>query len=172
MTGKQILSRSVCIVVCIGIVGCRSNSSEKQRNDRIEAMYREYRKQFPGVPDVSAAELPAMQKTHDVVLIDVRQDAEQDVSMIRGAVRDVDFRPDVEKYRGKRIVTYCTIGLRSGRRAAELRKAGFDAYNLRGGILAWVHARREIVDKQGVTLRVHVYGRKWNLVPDDYRAVW
>jgi sodium/bile acid cotransporter 7 len=45
-------------------------------------------------------------------------------------------------------------------------------YNLRGGILAWVHDGGTVYDQNGETRRIHVYGRKWNLAPNSYQAVW
>jgi sodium/bile acid cotransporter 7 len=44
--------------------------------------------------------------------------------------------------------------------------------NLRGGLLAWVHAGGKVYDANGETRRIHVYGRKWNLAPNGYDAVW
>jgi len=44
--------------------------------------------------------------------------------------------------------------------------------NLRGGLLAWVHDGGKVYDRNGETRRIHVYGRKWDLGPKDYEAVW
>ena len=55
---------------------------------------------------------------------------------------------------------------------AGVKKKDFTLYNLRGGLLAWVHDGGEVVDEKGKTKRIHVYGRKWNLAPRSYEAVW
>ncbi len=53
-----------------------------------------------------------------------------------------------------------------------MTRKGITMYNLRGGLLAWVHDGGKVVDQKGETKRIHVYGRKWNLAPSAYEAVW
>ncbi|WP_083921611.1 rhodanese-like domain-containing protein [Actinopolyspora halophila] len=38
---------------------------------------------------------------------------------------------------GRPVIFYCRAGIRSGMAAEAFRAAGWDAYNLRGGLLAW-----------------------------------
>ena len=62
---------------------------------------------------------------------------------------------------------------KSAQYTQKLLADDFDAYNLGAGILAWVHAGRPVVDPQGAeTRRVHVYGAKWDLLPEGYEGVW
>jgi sodium/bile acid cotransporter 7 len=44
--------------------------------------------------------------------------------------------------------------------------------NLRGGILSWLHAGGKIYREGRETKSVHVYGRKWDLAPSEYEALW
>ena len=87
-----------------------------------------------------------LQKYHrnprNLVVVDVRTEAERAVSVIKGAVTKEQYEADVNgEYVGKKIVAYCTIGYRSGKYVEKLIKdKGVDAYNLRGSILAWTHA--------------------------------
>jgi len=145
--------------------------SDEAKRDAIEAMYREYKKSFPETPDVRVEQVVAWQTRKRVVLLDARGPRERQVSIIPGAISAEEFEKGSDKRRKDVIVAYCTIGYRSGLLAADLRERGFDAYNLKGGILAWVHAGRKIVDGRGETKRVHVYAPKWNLVPEGYEAV-
>ena len=92
--------------------------------------------------------------------------------MIAGAITASDFEDNKQAYDGTTIVTYCTIGGRSGRYAQRLHEAGVKAYNLMGAILAWTHAGGELVDTEGPTKRVHTHGRKYALVADGYEPVW
>jgi len=156
--------------------GCRGNDvsgtpdAEKLRT--VEAMYAEYKQDFPDAPDVSVDQLLTMLDEGNVVIVDGRPDEERAVSMIPGAIPLDELERDRDSHRTKRIVLYCTVGYRSGVQTVELRKQGLEAYNLRGSILAWLHAGQKVVDARGVTHRVHVYGRKWDLAPEGYEAVW
>jgi rhodanese-related sulfurtransferase len=44
---------------------------------------------------------------------------------------------ELEKYRSREIICYCASGSRSVNAALKLKKAGFKAGNLRGGIGKW-----------------------------------
>ncbi len=64
------------------------------------------------------------------------------VSVLPGpTVSKAEFNAHRERYAGRRVVCYCTAGLRSGLLASQLRSQGWDAYNLHGSILAWVGNR-------------------------------
>ncbi len=91
--------------------------------------------------------------------------------MIPGAITKTEFAARAEQHRDRRIMTYCTIGYRSGVYASELRRDSFDAVNLKGGVLGWAHAGGTFIDSDGrETRRVHVYGAKWDLLPDAYSS--
>jgi rhodanese-related sulfurtransferase len=155
-----------------GPMGWTEELDDEQKLARIDDLYRKYKRSFPDVPDVTVKELIAMRKERDVVLVDGRKRKEQAVSMLPGAIPSREFERNIEQYRDKTIVVYCTIGSRSGHYTAGLIKKGFTAYNLRGSILAWTHAGEKLVSEGKETRRVHVYGRTWNLVPEGYEAVW
>lgn len=137
-------------------------------------MYSDYKKRsFPGVIDVEPRLAMDLAKRGSVVFVDVRTPEEQRVSMIPGAVTDAHFVENVEKYKDDIIIGYCTISYRSGKLARKLREErGITMYNLRGGLLAWTHDGGKVVDQKGETKRIHVYGRKWNLSPTGFQAVW
>lgn len=136
---------------------------------RIEALVADVEDEVGNVPAIRAqALLQAIAAGHPPILLDTRSERERAVSTIAGAVVAADAIPA-----GASVVVYCTIGLRSGIAARELRARGVDALNLRGGILAWVAAGGTLVDANGrPTRRVHVYGRRWNAVPKGFEAVW
>jgi rhodanese-related sulfurtransferase len=76
----------------------------------------------------------------DVQLVDVREDAEWDAGRIAGA-RHVPLA-DVAAQAGsidreRPVVFYCRSGARSSMATAAFRRAGYDAYNMDGGLLAW-----------------------------------
>jgi sodium/bile acid cotransporter 7 len=146
--------------------------SEAGKRAKIETMYRAYKKDFPDVADIAPAEAMELLKTGRAVFVDVREGKEQEVSMLPGAITEKEFLKHPERYRDKVIIGYCTISYRSGKLAEKLKARGMTMLNLQGGLLAWVHAGGKVYDRNGETRRIHVYGRKWNLGPRDYDAVW
>lgn len=88
----------------------------------------------------------AMKDRDDVVVLDVRSNYEHSVGRFRNAVTlDMEnFREFPEKineltqYKGKKILTYCTGGIKCEKASALLLKAGFeDVYQLHGGIIKY-----------------------------------
>lgn len=131
------------------------------------------------IPIIKAAALKTILDDTNLILIDIRQTKEQDVSMLPHALTTLEF---AEKFRHgipsqKRIVVYCTIGYRSGKYAETLAKQGIKAENLEGGILAWSYVVGPLLFKnlngeRAETNRIHIYDKDWNFVHPDYVAVW
>lgn len=167
---------AVLLASCLVGAACTrtdlATRDDEEKRAAIERMYDSYKESFPDVREVTVEQLLAMQAESDVVLVDVREPEERAVSIIPGAISREVFESKIEYYRDKPVVTYCTIGYRSGLYTQTLQARGFDAYNLRGSILTWVHAGQPVVDGHGPTHRLHVYGSRWNLAPDGYEAVW
>jgi rhodanese-related sulfurtransferase len=175
MTNKCNILPSILPAAFLLLSSCGQGPAVRGRDatghaETIEAMYRKYKRAFPDVPDVRADELVAA-ADENTVLVDVRAPAEQAVSMIPGAVTRREFERNPAKYKGRRIVPYCTIGYRSGLYARDLRNEGWDAQNLSGSILAWIDAGGEVTSATGTTRSVHVFGSEWDLLPPGYEAV-
>ena len=92
--------------------------------------------------------------------------------MLPGAITEKEFMDNFKSYDDYVKIAYCTISYRSGIFAQKLQKEGIAVYNLRGGILAWVHDGGKVYNQNGETRRIHVYDSEWNLAPADYEAVW
>ena len=137
-------------------------------------MYEGYRAEaFADVDAIEVGALQGLQEREPVLLIDCREDRERAVSKIKGAISKAEFEADAERYRDRLIVTYCTIGYRSGVYTETLAERGFEAKNLVGGVLAWAHNGRQFVDEnENRVRRVHVYGAEWDLLPEDYESVY
>ena len=82
----------------------------------------------------------------DVVVLDVRTEAEYAEGHIKGAVL-IDYHKDDFMERAKEtlpvsktIAIYCRSGRRSAYAAEKLADAGYKAVNLYGGIIAWKEA--------------------------------
>jgi sodium/bile acid cotransporter 7 len=132
------------------------------------------------VKEITAAELLVKSQggsRQNLIIVDCRDNAEQKVSIIPGAVPKKHFETmletDSEAVKAKEVVAYCTIGYRSGLYAKKLGSKGIAASNLKGSMLAWTHEGGELVDLTGVSTRnVHTYGRRWDLTRSGYTSNW
>jgi rhodanese-related sulfurtransferase len=101
----------------------------------------------PGL-EVDVPQLAGALADDRVVLVDVREDYEWAEGRIEGAVHiplsDLGARLG-ELDQDATIVVQCRVGGRSGMAAQALRQAGYDAWSLRGGILAWDREGQEMV---------------------------
>ena len=165
------LTGSVAFSQQAAVVG--PSPTDQKKLEKIHAMYQSYKKHaFPAAPDVTVKELLQWQKRDSVILVDVRSPKERRVSIIPNAISQKEFEKNIDRYKQRKIIVYCTIGYRSGKQVVRMRKRGLDTYNLIGGVLAWSHAGQLFAAPDGDSLRVHVYGKKWNLAAEKYKAVW
>jgi sodium/bile acid cotransporter 7 len=139
---------------------------------KIETLYMQYQKEFPEAQEVTPRTAIELTSTGRVVFIDVREPEEQSVSRLPGAITADFYLKNQQRYSDYIKIGYCTIGYRSGIFAQEMGQRGIPVYNLRGGILAWVHDGGKVYNGAGETKRIHVYGEKWNLLPEGFEAVW
>jgi len=169
---------AIAISMVLAACGCgdAAGLSDAGRHARVIEMADGYTHAWPHLPRVDAAALRAG-ALDNPMLVDCRKTSEQAVSRLPGAVVRDDFEAqrdaDPQRFAGRPVVIYCTIGYRSGRYAAALRKQGIDAYNLHGGVLDWAHDGGAFLTPEGADTRdVHVYGRQWSLLPADYDATY
>ena len=90
------------------------------------------------IPPARVAELV---RSDEAQLIDVRRPYEWEAGRIGGArhIEINDLTGEAESIaRDGPVIFYCRSGSRSGLAAAAFRQAGWDAYNLDGGLRAWV----------------------------------
>ena len=83
-------------------------------------------------------------------LLDVRTPEEFAEGHI-GEAMNIDWKADgfAEKAQAqlateRPVMVYCRSGRRSAEAAAVLEKLGFKTYNLKGGILAWIDAGKQV----------------------------
>jgi rhodanese-related sulfurtransferase len=79
------------------------------------------------VPSVSVSDIIKRldEKDETLVLMDVRSEEER-ISCIPGSITKAEFEAAPEKYAGKEVVAYCTVGYISGAATCELRRAGHE----------------------------------------------
>lgn len=89
--------------------------------------------------EISWQQIGAMKK-EDYSLIDIRDELSFSYGNIPGSINITEemLLKDAEKWREKTVVLCCKKGESSLALATRLREAGWDAYSLQGGYLAWL----------------------------------
>ena len=86
------------------------------------------------------------------LVIDVREPYEREAGRIPGT-RHIEMERLASAAesipRDRPVVFQCRLGARSGLATRAFRAAGWEAFNLRGGIQAWVEAGLEIEPEDG-----------------------
>jgi rhodanese-related sulfurtransferase len=135
---------------------------------------RELRADFPRVASMTAADLRLLQGDEKKpIILDVREPDEFAVSHLQGAIR-VD--PDAElddilrstgpDIKGRTIIFYCSVGVRSTALAERVRtglkaRGAARIVNLSEGIFGWHNANRPLVAGGKPTAFVHPYDKLW-----------
>ncbi len=87
-----------------------------------------------------------MMHDEDVILLDCRSNYEHEVGRFKGAVtmdidnfRDIPSKLDeIKKYKDKKVITYCTGGIKCEKASGYLLEQGFEqVYQLHGGIIKY-----------------------------------
>lgn len=118
---------------------------------------------FPDVKHISIDELNAGDNIN-ILLVDVRDDEEYEVSHIPGALnlKNPKTIAKLAEQSGKDIVVYCSVGYRSAIMANELNNIGVkNVVNLQGSLFAWANDGLPLVNQSGNTHEVHPYDEYW-----------
>lgn len=122
-----------------------------------------YKKSVPLLTVAEARQQP------DLILLDTREKKEFEVSHLPHArwvgYDDFDLKRVADLPKTARILTYCSVGVRSEKVGEKLLAAGYtNVYNLNGSLFEWVNQGYPIVDNAGKpTTRVHAYSRVWGI---------
>ena len=133
-------------------------------------VHAEIRRDFPRVERITPAALATWMNDDEAVpplLLDVRTREEFEVSHLRNA-RQVDPKTAasaLQEPMDRPIVTYCSVGYRSGAFAEKLRAAGYTrVVNLEGSIFRWANEGRPVYQLDQRVGKVHPYNRVWGLL--------
>ena len=146
--------------------------TDAAKRQKVDDLCDDFQIRFPGVLDVTPLQAMRLIADQKSILIDTRAQHEQQISMLPGSITEQDFLANLKHYADHLKIAYCTISQRSGKFVETLQKEGIPVYNLKGGILAWVHDGGKVYNRNGETQQVHVYNRDWDLAPAGYEAVW
>ena len=92
--------------------------------------------------NLSSRELTAMVNRDEAFILDIRPKKEFSTGHIAGSVNISndqlkDKMVELDKHKDNTIIVVCASGLNAGAACAELKKAGFTAARLSGGITGW-----------------------------------
>ena len=90
--------------------------------------------------DYSPRQVAELLERAEIQLVDVRESHEREAGRIAGSVhiRLMELSARAEEIdRSRQVVFYCRSGARSAMAAEALRGAGYESYNMVGGLLEW-----------------------------------
>ena len=107
----------------------------------------------------------------EYVLLDARETKEFNVSHIENAVNGGFNKFDSKKFttivpdKNKKIVVYCSIGIRSEIIGDKLLKLGYkNVFNLYGGIFQWKNNDCKTVNSKNIeTDSIHTFNKQWSV---------
>lgn len=160
---------TILIVLGIAVAGF----SWLSRGNELADVHARIQVDFPAVEHISAADFAEFTE-QDVVVFDVREPEEFDVSHIEGAILLPPETP-VEHFlaehgsrvAGKRVIFYCSVGVRSSQYAEQaqsrLRELGAaQVVNLEHGLFGWHNEARALISySSSSTDLIHPYDQFW-----------
>lgn len=135
---------------------------------------RELRANFPEVSTIDATDLQTLVNSgHRPIILDVREADEFAVSHLPGSARvdpgaelDDVLRATGSNLKGRTVIVYCSVGVRSTELAARVRqglktRGAARIANLREGIFGWHNRSLPLVRGQQATPYIHPYNGLW-----------
>ncbi|MGB5348374.1 MAG: rhodanese-like domain-containing protein [Polyangiales bacterium] len=126
---------------------------------------------FPDVRWVDAETLAGWMsgsEASELILLDVRNQEEQEVSQLRGAQHLDPVHPDIAALtipQDATVVVYCSVGYRSAAIIEDLERAGVqNVYNLEGGLFDWANQDRPVFRGEERVEEVHPFNRLFGLL--------
>lgn len=146
-------------------------------------MHKKILAKFNNVQHIEPEQLVHM-NPNDVLIFDVREKDEFDVSHIEGAIQiapNISSSDFEEQYgdliEDKFVVFYCSVGMRSSKLASLVNDVIEDnganaAYNLTGGVFQWHNENRPLINlSRAVINQVHPYNPYWGRLINDQNSV-
>lgn len=110
-------------------------------------------------------------KKEDYILIDIRDELSFSYGNIPGSINITEemLLADAEKWREKTVVLCCKKGESSLALATRLREAGWDAYSLQGGYLAWLMQKMQ---EEEQALEITTFDIEQSLRKKFKKSIW
>ena len=128
---------------------------------------------YPNIVHRSLAEL--VEQSENVVLVDVRDAEEYEVSHIPGAlhIQDLSILQTFIEGQSNEVVLYCSVGYRSAELVRQLQAQGVDGVsNFAGSIFDWANHGHPLTNGSQPADTVHPYNWfwGWRYLEKDLRA--
>lgn len=136
---------------------------------RLPEIHQTIQNKFGQLKHLRASQFTLLDRDN-LIIFDVREAEEFDVSHLDGAIRvspDISQKDFINNFaeltQGKTMVFYCSVGYRSSALAAQILKnfPSNEIYNLQGGIFNWHNERRNLVNENGASEDIHPYDQYW-----------
>ena len=164
----------VCLVLLsLLVTSCVDPQNTNNKSGVVISMAQSVKMKNKDIKHIAAKDFLKRTEMKDdtLVIVDVRSTEEQMESTIPGAIPKELFEKHMKHFKGKDIISYCTIGARSSKYTRELQKKGFKAMSLEGGILSWIHYGGKIFQNDKEVKTVRFLNEAWNLLPEGYKGV-
>ena len=112
----------------------------------------------------------------NLIILDARAFKEYQISALKNAIwvgyKNFNANKLSHVSKSKKIVVYCSIGVRSEKIGEKLQTLGFtNVKNLYGGIFKWVNMGNEVYKNNKPTPNVHAYSKRWRSYLTNGNAV-
>lgn len=170
--------RILSVIALLVVMG----SSTLYASDELDGIHEDIKEKYD-VEHIDNQALKALSAKKDVILFDVRESREFEVSHIEDAIRidpDMNAKEFLElhadKLYNKVAVFYCSVGVRSSLMLEKLKDklpvAGVsEAYNLEGGAFKWHNDQISLVSDGQLTRDIHPYNAYWGRLVDDKESI-
>ena len=156
--------------------------SAEPLSTKLEDIHQKIVNDYDNVNHISSEDFSNI-NTAQIVIFDVREKKEHQVSHLDGAIQvdpDLDPKVFINKYgeaiRNKIVIYYCSVGRRSSKFASRVnsispQKQIDQSYNLQGGIFHWRNDEMPLVDIDSETTLVHPYNFYCGRLIEDKSAI-
>ncbi len=155
---------SMLLLFCVFFSNCSN------RNATVDWESVEYTiaTEFPDIRQLTTDDLSNIldDDSKEVMLLDVREEAEVEVSHLLGAVRVGSVQEATALITSAPqhtiIVAYCSVGYRSAELVSQLTNASTrEVYNLKGSLFRWANEQRPIYRGTERVTTVHPFSDRW-----------
>ena len=173
----MIQMKKIPLILIAMVLAAYASLAVTAGSTKLAKIHDSIKNEFESVQHIDASRFETI-PSDDVVIFDVRQLGEFDVSHLPGALHvspAISSREFISTFskmlEGKTVIFYCSVGQRSSDLAERVQgslagSATTGIYNLQGGIFNWHNENRALVSESGATDFVHPYNSYWGHLLD------